>query len=119
VQRGQHRRRRLAILAVFVAYFASFSSGAFGDSLVDRLATDDPAALADAVTAIERAPADADALFAAGRACEDRLLDPARALSIYDRIQRELPDASVAASARRRAERLRQMIGGGHGAEAA
>jgi hypothetical protein len=119
VQRGQHRRRRLAILAVFVAHVASFSSGAFGDSLVDKLATDDPAALADAVTAIERAPANADALFAAGRACEDRLVDPARALAIYDRIQRELPDTSVAASARRRAERLRQMIGGGHAAEAA
>jgi len=116
VQRGQHRRRRLAIVAICVA-----ANVAIADSLVDKLATDDPRALADAVTAIERAPADADALFAAGRACEDRLLDPARALAIYDRIQRELPDASVAAAARRRAERLREMVGANreHAAEAA
>ena len=67
-------------------------------SLLRGLDTDDPRALADAVTAIERAPATpelADVLFAAGRACEDRLYDPARALAIYERIVRELPDAGV------------------------
>jgi len=113
------RRRGGSALLAFVLVLAS--RFAIAESLVDRLATDDPHALADAVTAIERAPADADALFAAGRACEDKLLDPARALAIYDRIERELPDASVAASARRRADRLREMVGANreHAGEAA
>jgi hypothetical protein len=50
-------------------------------------------------------------LFAAGRACEDRLLDPARALALYDRIMRELPDASVAIAAARRIEILHDVRG--------
>ncbi len=41
------------------------------------------------------------------------MLDPARALALYDRIARELPDARVAASAERRAEHLRSQIGDG------
>jgi tetratricopeptide (TPR) repeat protein len=77
--------------------------------LLSGLATDDPAALSSAITAIERAPTTpelADVLFAAGRACEDRLHDPARALAIYDRIVRELPDAGISIAAGRRIEQL-------------
>lgn len=90
------------------------TSVVFADPRIDALATDDPRALADAVAAIERAattPELADALFAAGRATEDRLLDPARALAIYERILRELPDERVATAAQRRAERLRGDVG--------
>jgi tetratricopeptide (TPR) repeat protein len=94
---------------------------AAADSLADRLATDDPRALDAAVTAIEKAPADADALFAAGRACEDRLVDPARALAIYERILRELPSSRVASAAEHRAAQLRPLVGdrGQHAREAA
>ena len=90
------------------------------DALVDGLATDDPEALAAAVAAIEAAPPDADALFSAARACEDRLLDPARALALYDRILRELPSARVAQAAERRAQHLRTEVGphGEHAPEA-
>ncbi len=91
------------------------------DALTDRLATDDPKALAAAVSAIEAAPPDADALFSAARACEDRLLDPARALALYERILRELPSARVAQAAERRASQLRREVGphGEHAEEAA
>jgi hypothetical protein len=78
-------------------------------TLLAGLATDDPVALENAITAIERAPTTnelADVLFAAGRACEDRLHDPARALAIYDRIVKELPDAGISIAAGRRIERL-------------
>lgn len=97
---------------------------AAAEPLLDALGTDDPQALSLAVGAIEKAPASpelADTLFAAGRACEDRLRDPARALAIYERILRELPTARVAAAAERRAERLRAGIGarGEHAREAA
>lgn len=91
------------------------------DALIDGLATDDPKALAAAVSAIEAAPPDADALFSAARACEDRLLDPARALALYERILDELPAARVAQAAERRAQWLRGEIGpnGEHATEAA
>jgi len=83
--------------------------------LLRGLDTDDPTTLRDAVAAIERAPAGtpelADVLFAAARACEDRLYDPARALALYDRILRELPDARVAVAANRRVEMLRDVRG--------
>lgn len=94
---------------------------AAADAPIDGLATDDPKALAAAVAAIEAAPPDADALFGAARACEDRLLDPARALALYERILREVPDARVAQAAARRAEQLRTEVGehGEHAAEAA
>lgn len=97
---------------------------AAADPLLDGLATDDPRALAAAVEAIERAPTApelADTLYAAARACEDRLLDPARALAIYERILTELPHARVAAAAQRRAAQLRATVGAGgeHAARAA
>ncbi len=97
---------------------------AAADPLLDSLATEDPRALSFAIASIEKAPVTpdlADTLFAAGRACEDRLRDPARALAIYERILRDLPSARVAAAAERRAERLRAGIGahGEHAREAA
>src|SRR5262245_15627227 len=78
-------------------------------TLLVGLQTDDPAALSSAVNAIEHAPTTpelADVLFAAGRACEDRLHDPARALAIYERIVRELPDAGISIAASRRIAQL-------------
>ncbi|MGN6105409.1 MAG: hypothetical protein ACTHU0_09920 [Kofleriaceae bacterium] len=55
----------------------------------------------------------ADAWFAAGRVCEDAFADPARALALYERIVRELPDARVSTAAARRAEALRAQVGAG------
>ena len=81
--------------------------------LTGDLATDDPKALEAAVRAVEHAPADADALYAAGRAAEDKLVDPARALALYERLLREKPDARAAAAAERRAMILRAEIGPG------
>ena len=116
------RRFARAIAIVLVIAF-SLGASASADPLVDALGTEDPAALSAAVAAIESAPASpdlADELFAAARACEDRLHDPARALALYDRITREMPDARVAIAARRRAAALRTDVGanGEHAARA-
>jgi hypothetical protein len=93
--------RRVGILvAILVANAAA--------SPIDDLGADDPR---PAIAAIERGPADADALFAAARACEDRLHDPARAAALYERIVHELPDARLAIPAGRRAEQLREQLG--------
>lgn len=110
----------LIAIAVLLAVLLAARLAA-ADSLIDGLATDDPKALAAAVAAIEAAPPDPDALFGAARACEDRLLDPARALALYERILRELPEARVAQAAERRAQQLRAEVGphGEHAAEAA
>ena len=78
--------------------------------LLRGLDTDDPKTLSIAIAAIEHAPSSrelADVLFAAGRACEDRLYDPARALALYERILRDTPDAGVSIAAGRRAVLLR------------
>jgi hypothetical protein len=100
----------------------AFVSVAHADALVDGLATDDPRALGEAIAAVERAPATtpeiAATLLAAARACEDRLHDPARALALYERIARELPDAAVATAAERGALRLRALIGANGAGEA-
>lgn len=106
--------RALAILLLLVRFAHADTS-----TLLRGLDTDDPRALDGAVAAIERAPTTrelADVLFAAGRACEDRLLDPGRALRLYERIVRELPDSSVAIAAGRRIEMLHDVRG--HEAEA-
>ena len=82
--------------------------------MLEALGSQDPQAVEKAVTELERAratPDGADALFAAARACEHKLADPARALALYDRIVHELPDARVAAASQRRAERLRAQLG--------
>ncbi len=90
--------------------------------LSNRLATEDPRALAAAVAEIERAPATtpdlADLLYTAGRACEDKLADPARALALYDRLLREQPDTKAALGAEHRAAHLRTLTGDGHAAQA-
>lgn len=99
---------RVALVCVLLGATAA------ADPLTDALATDDPHALEVAVAAIEHAPGPADALFAAARACEETLHDPARALALYDRLARELPDARVTVAARRRGEILRARLGG-HG----
>ncbi|MFT3694559.1 MAG: hypothetical protein QM831_15530 [Kofleriaceae bacterium] len=74
--------------------------------------------MADAVTAIEREAHDPDDLYAAARACEDKLGDPARALALYDRIHREFPDAKAARAADERGAHLREQTAGGHEREA-
>lgn len=109
-------------LLVALVCLLALTTGAAADSaaLLRGLDTDDPAALSAAIAAIERAPAERglpDVLFAAGRACEDRLHDPARALAIYERITREMPDAGVSIAAGRRAQVLRPAAG--HAREAA
>ena len=107
--------RALAVLLLVVRVASADTS-----SLLSGLDTDSKPQLDAAVAAIERAPTTpdlADVLFAAGRACEDRLLDPARALALYERILRELPDAGVAIAAERRVEKLKSVRG--HEAEAA
>lgn len=104
------RRRSSLVIAIIFALSASVSA----DPLVDALGTEDPVALSAAIAAIESAPASAelaDELFAAARACEDRLHDPARALALYERITREMPDARVAIAAARRAATLRAEVG--------
>jgi tetratricopeptide (TPR) repeat protein len=97
-------------LVVLVVAWSLRAHAANEQQLLAGLATDDPAQLREAIAAIERAPATpelADVLFAAGRACEDRLYDPARALAIYERIVRELPDAGISIAAGRRIEQLK------------
>ncbi|MFN0245878.1 MAG: hypothetical protein ACKV2T_03150 [Kofleriaceae bacterium] len=122
-----NRRRRIttcrARSTIVVALLVAIVASAIADPLVDALGTDDPVALSSAIGAIERAPASpelADELFAAARACEDRLHDPARALVLYDRITREMPDARVAIAASRRAAAIRAEVGasGEHAARA-
>src|SRR4051812_2254461 len=88
-------------------------------ALFDALSSEDRARIERAVAAVA-APGDADpdVLFAAARACEDKLDDPARALALYQRIASEHPSARVAAAAARRATALRALIGP-HGETAA
>jgi len=110
------RLRVIVILSLCVA------ATTFADevSLLHGLDTDDAHALSAAVAAIEHAPTTrelADVLFAAGRACEDRLYDPARALAIYERLVRELPDAGVSIAAARRISSLQAIAA--HAREAA
>ncbi|HEU4616080.1 MAG TPA: hypothetical protein VFS15_28480, partial [Kofleriaceae bacterium] len=89
------RRAWPIALALLLAWRIAAADDA---ALLAGLETDDPTALSQAIHAIETAPTTpglADVLFAAGRACEDRLHDPARALALYERIVRELPDAGI------------------------
>jgi len=87
----------------------------------DALGADDPREVERAVAAIVELPApqaDPDALFAAARACEDKLLDPGQAAAIYERIVADHPTARVATAAARRIAVLRALIGP-HGESAA
>jgi hypothetical protein len=87
--------------------------------VLDALSSEDRGRIERAVAAVA-APGDADpdVLFAAARACEDKLGDPGRAVALYDRITGEHPSARVAAPAARRAAALRALIGP-HGETAA
>lgn len=109
------RRRAVAVALLLVGWLALATAAADGLALVDRLATDERGELSRVVDEIERAPAtlpDLDeALFAAARACEDVLADPARALALYDRLVRDFPSARRAAAAQTRATALRAMVG--------
>jgi hypothetical protein len=92
---------------------ASAASGAPERAAVlDALSSEDRGRIEAAVAAVA-APGDADpdVLFAAARACEDKLDDPGRAVALYDRITGEHPSARVAAAAARRAAALRALIG--------
>jgi hypothetical protein len=103
--------RALAAIACLVLWLPALFA-ANESELLRGLDTEDPAALSAAIAAIERAPMTpdlADVLFAAGRACEDRLHDPARALAIYERIVRDLPDAGISIAAGRRIEQLKNV----------
>lgn len=77
----------------------------------DVFGSDDPAALETAIARVERGPADPDELLAAARACEAKLHQPGRALALYDRIEREAPDARAASTAGKRAIVLRGELG--------
>lgn len=100
---------RAAIVVVLAIAHGAAAQGV--EQGIDALGSADPSAVARAVEDVERSSHDPDVLFAAGRACEDKLLDPARALAIYERILREMPDARVWAAAQRRAEALRAELG--------
>lgn len=107
-------QRALVLLVIFVLVAALGTAHADTAALLRGLDTDNTSELDTAISAIEHAPKEpglADVLFAAGRACEDRLLDPPRALALYERILREMPDASVAIAAERRVENLRAVRG--------
>lgn len=95
-----------------VVVLALIARVAYAD-LAGDLATNDPKALDVAVHAVETAHADADTLYAAGRAAEDKLVDPARALALYERLLRDAPDSDAARKAERRAMILRAEIGPG------
>ncbi|HEY4243480.1 MAG TPA: hypothetical protein VGM88_26890 [Kofleriaceae bacterium] len=115
----------LALLALFalLAHVAAVAAAPLDDlaspdaarvsaaSPLDDLASPDAARVSAAVSAIEAGPPDADAWFAAARACEAKLSDPARALALYERIRRDLPDAGVAVPAGRRIAALRAELG--------
>ncbi len=76
--------------------------------VADELATEDPRA---AVAAIESGSASPELLYAAARACEDKLADPAHALAIYQRILRDAPSSAAAVGAARRASELAPLVG--------
>lgn len=90
------------------------------DALLEALGSADRPRIERAVVALEEpgSDADPDVMFAAARACEDKLDDPGRAMALYDRIAAEHPAARVAAAAGRRVEALRPLVGP-HGESAA
>lgn len=94
------------------------------DKPLEALGSADPAEVERAIAAIAAVPAseaDPDALFAAARACEDKLLDPGRAAAMYERVVAEHPAARIATMAARRVAALRELLGprGESAAEAA
>ena len=107
----------MAVAAVMLGYGSARAA-----SLADALATQDPQALEAAVRAIETAAPDTptlpDSMFAAARACELTLHQPARALALDDRIVAAFPESGVAVTAKRRATALRAELGGDAGVHA-
>lgn len=89
-------------------------------ALLDALSSEDRGRIERAVAAVADpgGGAEPDVVFAAARACEDKLGDPGRALALYDRITAEHPAARVASAAARRAAALRELVGP-HGETAA
>jgi hypothetical protein len=86
-------------------------------SLLDALTSSDPYVLEKAVSTVLLLPRDRaaspDVLFAAGRAAEDKLHDPLRAVALYERLIVDHPTARAAAAAARRAAAIREQIGAG------
>lgn len=98
-------------LAIVVALSAASAVAAPPGAAIDDLASSDPRAVADAVTAVERGGANAETLFAAARACEQVLLDPARAENLYEHVVYDYPDSNVAVPAHRRLDELQHLLG--------
>jgi hypothetical protein len=87
---------------------------AIPQAIVDALGSEDVRQVERAAWAITQLPADhadPDTLFAAGRACEDKLLDPGQAVAIYERVVAEHPGARVATAAAHRVTVLRALVG--------
>lgn len=109
--------RALAVLTSVVLAVAGSAVAApapSGSALLEGLGSADRAQIERSVAAILAPPgatSDPDALFVAARACEDKLLDPARALAIYERVVAEHPDARVSVAARRRIAALHGVLG--------
>jgi hypothetical protein len=111
--------RVLAAIAIGSLCWAAHGAAAAQPSapdagLVDALGSEDMAQVERAVAGIARLPAsevDPDALFAAARACEDKLLDPGRAVAIYERVVADHPSARIATTAARRVAALRELVG--------
>jgi hypothetical protein len=83
-------------------------------AFTEALGAADPRDVDRAVAAITARPSsqsDPDVLFAAARACEDKLHDPGRAAAIYARVVADHPSARVANAAARRLDALRPLIG--------
>jgi tetratricopeptide (TPR) repeat protein len=109
--------RIVACAAVLVCSASSTAQPADPLALITELGSADRATVERAVTAIESSsttPGLADAIFRAARACEDTLADPRRALALYERLLRELPDSRPAISAERRVDALRVQVGAKH-----
>jgi hypothetical protein len=98
------------------------ASGTGRAALLDALGSADRLRVESAVASIEapaaESGADPDVVFAAARACEDKLDDPARAMALYHRIVAEHPAARVAPAAERKEAALRELVGP-HGEHAA
>lgn len=111
-------RALLRVTCIIVILSASSTALAEPDpDLVIQLGSHDRATVEKAVVTVEALPAAPDSrevanvLFRAARACEDTLADPKRALLLYERIAREMPDARIATSAERKIAALRQRLG--------
>lgn len=88
-----------------------------GPDLIVQLGAHDRVTVDKAVAAVEALPLSPDSrevanvLFRAARACEDTLADPKRALALYERIAREMPNARIVTSAERKIAALRGQLG--------